>query len=157
MPSCEDRIIDSREIISKLEELSGEYEALCDAVEAARTEYQDAVSDNDDLSDEASEDLQSKLDDAKRDLNEWENDNLDEMNTLKEVNEQGKQCTSDWSHGETLINQDYWEDYTREFASGAIGNNSDWIVIDWEATAENLRADYNEIDYNGSVFYIRES
>lgn len=61
---------------------------------------------------------------------------------------------SDWDHGETLIAEDYWVDYVEDMLkdTGYISDDlPDWIVIDWEATAENVAADY--ICDNG--YYMR--
>jgi hypothetical protein len=30
-----------------------------------------------------------------------------------------------------------------------------YIVIDWEATAENLKADYSTVDFDGQTYYYR--
>lgn len=51
----------------------------------------------------------------------------------------------DWEYGETLIHKDYWEDYVKDMLQdcGYIPRDiPNWIEIDWEATAENVAADY---------------
>lgn len=30
-----------------------------------------------------------------------------------------------------------------------------WIVIDYEATADNVKADYSGVTYEGDTYYIR--
>jgi len=63
----------------------------------------------------------------------------------------------EWEFGITLINEAYFEDFTIEEAEdiGAIGKDAYWIVINWEATANNLKVDYTEVDFDGTTYYYR--
>ncbi|KKN50728.1 hypothetical protein LCGC14_0629900 [marine sediment metagenome] len=65
----------------------------------------------------------------------------------------------DWKHGETLIRDTYFEEYTRDFAEdiGAIDHNSPWPAchIDWDAATDALKMDYMEVDFNGVDYWIR--
>ena len=31
-----------------------------------------------------------------------------------------------------------------------------WIEIDWEATAENVKQDYSELEYEGGTYFYRD-
>jgi hypothetical protein len=31
----------------------------------------------------------------------------------------------------------------------------DWIVIDWDATADNLKVDYTEVEFDGVTYLVR--
>jgi hypothetical protein len=53
-----------------------------------------------------------------------------------------------------LIHEDNFIDAMRELCED-IGDLPDYIVIDWEATAENLRADYTSVEFEGSTYYTR--
>ena len=60
--------------------------------------------------------------------------------------------------GETLIREDYFTQYVQEMLEDCGDIPSDlphYIVIDWEATADNLKQDYAEIDIFGDTYYIR--
>ena len=65
----------------------------------------------------------------------------------------------DWEHGETLIPEDDFEQYARDFADdiGAVNSDFGWPLthIDWESAAADLRQDYIEATYRGRVFLIR--
>lgn len=81
-----------------------------------------------------------------------------EYNELSDLEQSGESYASDWLHGETLINADYFAQYAEELVKD-IGdlprNMPGYLVIDWEATADNLKADYTEISFRGSTFLIR--
>ncbi len=64
----------------------------------------------------------------------------------------------DWEYGVQLIPEDEFEDYCRELLAdcGEIPKNlPSYIVIDWAATADNLRADYTEADFRGRTYLAR--
>lgn len=64
---------------------------------------------------------------------------------------------SEWEFGITFIGEEHFEDYTMELAEdiGAIGKDANWIVIDWEATANNVKIDYTSVDFDGTTYYYR--
>lgn len=78
---------------------------------------------------------------------------------LRNFDEECSGYASDWQHGETLINDSYFEDYARELAKdiGAVKLDSKWPNnhIDWEAAAEELQRDYTSIKFKGQTFWIR--
>lgn len=52
---------------------------------------------------------------------------------------------SDWQHGETLIEEEHFIDYIKELLQDIGDLPSDlpsYLVIDWDATADNLAHDY---------------
>lgn len=60
--------------------------------------------------------------------------------------------------GHNLIRDDEFENYTRQFADdmGAVDEkNSSWVVIDWAATADNLKPDFTTADLDGTTYYYR--
>lgn len=133
-----DKVIDSRDVIARIEELESEREDLESAIEEAETE----------------EDQQE----AQKALEDWDSSEYgDELMALKYLQEECE-CYSDWVHGESLISSYYWVDYVQELVSD-IGDLPrdipDYLVIDWEATAENIAADYSIVDFNGQDYYIR--
>lgn len=58
----------------------------------------------------------------------------------------------------TLIADSHFADYAKELAedTGAVGkDNASWLVIDWEASAKNIRQDYAGVDYDGVMYWYR--
>lgn len=77
----------------------------------------------------------------------------EELNKIKEFVEPFE-CYGDWEYGETLISEDYWEEYVKELICDCGYICSDfpsWIEIDWEKTAENVAMDY----VNDNGYYMR--
>lgn len=119
-----DKVIDSRDVIARFEELKGEREVLEDDIEK---------------------------------VNEWDGDNGEEFKNLRDLIEE---CEGhdDWEHGETLIHRDYWVEYCQQLLEdiGYIPKDlPSWIVIDWEATADNIEADYSVVVFGDEVYLIR--
>ncbi len=64
----------------------------------------------------------------------------------------------DWTHGVTLVRESYFTDYCEELCEEIGDMPKDlpsYIVIDWAATARNLRADYTEVEYDGITYLAR--
>lgn len=80
---------------------------------------------------------------------------LDALYALQEEAE----GSPDWQYGETLIRDDYFEDYARELAEdiGAVNPDAAWPLsfIDWEAAADALRSDYFSVTFEGETYWIR--
>ena len=139
MKNMFDDIIDSRELVSRLEVLTDERETLFDAMKEAKGKAKKA---------------------AAIEFNEWVDDYEEEWKALQAINEEGENLSSEWIHGETLIREDYFTQYVQEMLEDCGDIPSDlphYIVIDWEATADNLKQDYAEIDIFGDTYYIRAS
>lgn len=123
VPEQGDSVIDSRDVIARLEELQDELDLLEDEEE----------------------------------IQDWHDENDEEYLPLKALNDECEGY-SDWKHGETLISRDYWVDYCRELCQD-IGDLPKeiphYIVIDWEATASNLEADYTEVSFGDCEYLIR--
>jgi len=140
--SNRDDVIDSRDVIARIEELEAERQPLADAVEGA----------NDG----------APLAQAVEALEEWDaRSEGDELKALKALADECEQYASDWQHGETLIRDSYFETYAEELARdiGAIKDGADWPLchIDWEAAAEALQQDYSQADFDGVTYWIRAS
>ena len=129
-------MIDSRDIIDRLEEVIEEIEEL----------------------EESIEDEQELTEDGYKVKRSDELDELiEERDMLESICEQGSDC-EDWKYGVTLISDDYFVEYCQELVSDIGDLPRDipsYLVIDWEATADNIRQDYTEIDVNGRVYWAR--
>lgn len=139
-----DDVLDSRDIISALEDL------ILEAID----EYAEFVGDEDTFNVDEGE-----FDEIPQDWLENECSVYDEIKVLKEVCEDGESFY-DWEHGETLIHDSYFTQYAEELAHdlGLVsGEMMDWPLrhIDWEAAAEELRQDYSTIDFDGQTYWLR--
>jgi hypothetical protein len=95
----------------------------------------------------------------------WEYDNPDEAeelanmeNLLQDLSGQGRgHKWGDDDYPSTLISDSYFTRYAEELTHdcGAVSRNASWVVIDWEATANGMKQDYRQVDYDGKKFWFR--
>ena len=131
IPTPGDKVIDSRDIIARLEALRDELEA---------------IEQDEDLSDE----------DRKEAVAEWHDDNDDEYLPLVALNDE---CEGygDWQYGETLIRREYWVEYCQQMLEdiGVLPKDlPTYIEIDWSKTADNLEADYASVNFGDDEEYL---
>lgn len=142
--------LDTRDLAKRKEEL----EALRDAVTEAESALDDAGIPKGTPRDQVPDEkwpLIEALDNATDEFGEDEQTELAELEELESE-------ISEWRHGETLIPCDQFTDYARELLEdcGDIPRElPHYLVIDWNATAENLLADYSEVTYQGTDYYVR--
>lgn len=115
------------------------------------------ISNIDDIID--SRDVIARIEDLESDIEHGQNESgdVEELKSLKTLAEECEDY-SDWKHGETLIRDSYFTDYCKEMLEdmGSLPKDlPNFIVIDWEATADNLKADYTYVDYAGVEYWIR--
>lgn len=154
-------VIDSRDVIERLNELQEELDDL----EQIVTDAQEALDDwsepehPDQFDDFKYQELSDAVIEAELKVSEWKESYSEEYEALKALDEDGSSCCPDWRHGESLISDDYFETYARELAHdiGSVDNSQTWPQnhIDWEAAAEALKQDYNEVDFMGTTFLYR--
>ena len=143
MPNTEicntDDVIDSRDVIARIEELEGERDSF--EIDAEILDEPGTIGDV-----EVEWAIQNE-DDAK------------ELKALTELAEEAEDYASDWRYGETLIRDGYFEDYARQLAEdiGAIKENASWPnnYIDWEAASEALKLDYTSVEFDGVTYWVR--
>lgn len=112
-----------------------------------------------------SRDIQSEIDNIenlKNEIKECEfeynrySEELAELEKLKE--EISENSEEGFEYGIQLIHENYIDDYLDELleACGYIPKDlPHWIKIDWQATYDNMKEDYIEIELNGNKFYVR--
>ena len=144
--------LNTRDLDKRLDEL----EALRDAVADAKVELQEAESDPEhhtegsdaaELFNQAENALDSAIDDF----------GADEQKELAELEELESEV-SEWSDGNTLIPESEFTDYCRGLLEdlGTLPKDlPSWVVIDWDATADNIRADYSTVDFQGETYLYR--
>jgi hypothetical protein len=81
-----------------------------------------------------------------------------ELKALKVLTDEGANYAPDWRYGETLIRETHFAEYVEELVS-EIGDMPKeipgYIVIDWEATANNDKLEYAEVYFSGVAYLIR--
>lgn len=91
----------------------------------------------------------------------YEEVNEDEIDNYKKIYafcDDLKSESNEFEYGEPVIHSDYFTEYTKELLvdCGYIPKDMpSWIEIDYDATAENVKADYAEVSYDGETYYIR--
>lgn len=139
--SNNDDVIDSRDVIARIEELKDEL----------------GLSEGD--FDEHGVNLRNSFnaDPEKADL-------YAELKALEALAEEAEQYSSDWTHGETLIRRSYFVDYISEIISDCYElpkelTSGIWpyrhIKIDYEAAADEAEQDYTSVDFDGVEYLIR--
>lgn len=137
-------IIDSRDIIARIEDLRGEFDSWLETIENETLRESLTV-----------EDWAEGNEEAKHDGCEEGR----ELVTLEAFAEQAEGYAPDWRYGETLIRDDHFEDYARQLAEdiGAINPDASWPnnCIDWERAANELQVDYTSVDFDGVTYWVR--
>jgi hypothetical protein len=139
-PTNQDDVIDSRDVIARIEEL------------------EDQLRDLEDAADDAADDG-ARLAEITAEISDWRaSDSGQELQALQALAAEASKYADDWQHGATLVSLDYWPTYAMEMVQdmGDLPRNiPDYIVIDWEATAGNLAVDYTEVDFAGMTYLVR--
>jgi Rad3-related DNA helicase len=97
------------------------------------------------------EDFEYETDDQNGFLEYWE----DELNEIQEINDLEDEVGSEWEYGVTLIDEDDFVDFVEQDLEDCGYISKDfpvWIEIDWEATANNVRRDYQEVEFRGTNY-----
>ena len=168
-----DKVIDSRDVIARIEELQdmkfdaeiARDEELQEAKEAREEEIADGAFNSENLKDIDSIPVEEDDDvfyDGTPNLTEWgfdEND-YEELAMLQELAGEASGYATDWKYGETLIHEDYFVDYCRQLVQDIgdlpkdlpsyIENN-----IDWDGVADDLKMDYTSVNFGGETYYVR--
>ena len=135
--------IDTRDLIEKRDELK---QQILDSFLETFEHYEDQT--------ECFEDILFE----EEEIQNWKEDWLDEIAEICDIEKIEDELGSEFEYGVTLIHEDYFEEYTEELLidCGYISKDfPSWIEIDWEATANNLKQDYTEVEYQGKTYYGR--
>lgn len=153
--SNSDDIIDSRDVIARIEELTDERDELQNAIDEAQEE-RDGMDDEENA--QIIDAAEGAISTAQNALMVWERDNGDELKALESLAEEAEGYADDWKYGATLVRDSYWAEYVEEMLKDCGDLPKDipsYIVIDWEATADNIRADYTSVSFDGIDYWVR--
>lgn len=133
MPTNNDDVIDSRDVIHWIDALTQEF------IDNTDTEPADYMS----------------AEDWKVGLSADDAEALVALIALKNEAD----SSPDWKYGETLIRDSHFQDYAEELADdiGALDRDFSWPRnhIDWEAAANELKEDYFSVEFDGETYWIR--
>ena len=81
-----------------------------------------------------------------------------ELAVLQALQDEAEGYCPDWKYGAQLIREDYFPTYCEDLVQD-IGDlprdMPSYLVVDWEATARNLKVDYTEVDFDGVTYLVR--
>jgi hypothetical protein len=83
---------------------------------------------------------------------------VDAFLELRAFNDKGENYAPDWTYGATIIAESYFTEYAEELCKDIGDVPQDlpgYLAIDWNKTAENLKVDYTEIEYDGNTYLVR--
>lgn len=101
------------------------------------------------------ENFEYETDDQSEFLEYWreETEQIGEIDDLEsEIN------NGEFEFGTTLVPEDKFEEYTEQLLidCGYISRDfPTWIEIDWEATADNVKQDYSEVEFRDVTYFYR--
>ena len=145
-------ITDTRDLRDRLDELKAKQDEIQNKKNEL-AELNNYVPDEDEQEehDEEVEKLKEEIEDLESDFDEDEQEELAELEAMESE-------IPEWRHGETLIPEGCFVDYCEELCKdiGDMPRDMPWYIeIDWEKTAENIKADYSEIEYQGTTHLYR--
>ena len=89
----------------------------------------------------------------KQALDAWDESELETLQNLD------SEDIAEWHDGATLIRDSYFTEYARELAQdiGVILRDGGWPVncIDWDKAADELKTDYQLVDFDGIDYWVR--
>ena len=140
-----DDVIDSRDVIARIEELR-------DTLEALREEF-DSNPANDGVD----------FANWSRNQTAMTSEEVDELAALEKLVEEAS-GSPDWTYGESLIRESYFTDYIEQLIDDCYEmpkelNSGEWpwrhVTVDYAAASEEAKADYIECDFDGVAYLIR--
>ena len=144
-----ENIIDTRDLQDRIDELNDDIDTLDNEI----SELSEEIDDLDENDPDDKNEIDLKLDDIEDKQGQIE-DLQEELSMLLDV----KSEVPEFSHGETLIHENYWVEYVQDLCEdcGYISRDfPHWIAIDWDATADNVAMDYSTIELDGNTYYFR--
>ena len=162
--------LDSRDIqeeIDNIEYLKNDYESNLESLNDELNNLQNelyVIENEDDYTDKQNDtynkleeiaDKENEIQDCEFEYNRYS----EEFAGLKDLKEEIESNSDEgFEYGIQLIHESDIDDYLYELLvyCGYLPKElPDWIKIDWQATYDNMKQDYSEIELNGNTFYVR--
>jgi len=87
-------------------------------------------------------------------IQSWKGDYLDHIDEICQIEKMEDIMGAAFVNGTNLIDEYDFEEHTREFVEEVYEIRIPFFVeIDWDKTANNLKADYRPIEYQGCTYY----
>lgn len=148
-------VIDSRDVIARIDELESERDDYLNSAKELVSDDPDA----DSLWEFNGTEYLTETEAHAAAVEAWNGtDEGEELNSLLKLQEQSEGY-SDWTHGVALIRDSHFENYARELAEdlhGAKIRDAEWpfSCIDWEKAANDLQTDYTSVDFDGVDYWV---
>lgn len=140
-------LLDVRDIIERVEELDAIHDELYDAAH------------DDDFSPDILAENKARYDAWVAEDGGESSERATLHSLLDELKGGGdEQWKGDWYAGIPLIHENYFTDYVEELLKdcGELPRElPSYIAIDWEKTADNVRVDYTDVDFDGQTYLTR--
>jgi hypothetical protein len=154
-----DDVIDSRDIIERIEELEGERDSLQSDYDEKCASLEEAEKTNTDYDNDPLYSLRNAQIDAREAIDVWnESEEAKELAALLSVQEEAEGYAPDWKYGVTLIRDSYFEQAMDEMIEDCYGEQYTkdlpsfmTITLDYVA----LQSDYTSVDFDGVTYWIR--
>lgn len=88
----------------------------------------------------------------------WAEDWEDDLEKIEAIDTLEREVGSEFEYGVTLIPLEDFTDYVKELLvdCGDLPSNiPSYISIDWEDTANNIKVDYSEVEFQGTDYLFR--
>lgn len=146
-------LIDSRDVIARLEYLESALENLVEELKDKISIYEDEEENT-----EEKEAARSRVEEMEEQIREWREEYGQELTILRTLDEEGQSVCSDWSIGEPMIRDSYFTEYVMDLLQdiGDLPKNLPWyIAIDEEVTTDNIKEDYSILNFDDVEYFIR--
>ena|SRR5437868_15243805 len=156
--SNSDDVIDSRNVIARIEELEGDRQGLVDELDEATECVK--FHHNGELDEAGDYPEHIEWHRCREALSEWDaGDDAEELRKLKAFAGEAAGYAADWRHGAMLVHDSHFQKYAEEEAEamGLINTNASWpyTCIGWEKAATELQQDYTSVDFDGETYWTR--
>jgi hypothetical protein len=153
--SNSDNIIDSRDVIKRIEELEDAKEVFNDTLQEWKDEKEE-------LEKDTKENHLSEVLEIIEKITKWgtweESEEGEELKNLLDFQSEFEGYCTDWKYRTTLIRDSYWEEFCKEELEefGYVPKDfPSWIEIDYKETAENMQQDYTSGELDGVTYWAR--
>ena len=150
---------DLQERLEELEDLKSTYDSAVEAFTEAEKALEDYARNREETEDPSPEQVKLEAEveecESAKDDAEMPQEDIDELTELEELKEE---VGSEWKYGVQLIPVDDFVEYCQELCDDIGDLPKDlpsYIVIDWDATANNIKQDYSETHFQGEDYLYR--